>query len=1085
MSNSVWRKSNRHSSLSSANRKFVTEVTREAIVRSFACAAVLSICLDATAGDARPEKIIAFDIPQQRADISLIEFAETANITLIFPFDDAREVTANKLVGKYTAEQALQILLADTLLAIHISDDGQLSISSENLTGEFESVDKKNKLSAAIIGVLSTMAATHASSQEAPIEEVLVTGIVGSLQRAMDVKRDSIGVVDAISAEDIGKFPDTNLAESLQRISGVSIDRSGGEGQLVTVRGFGPQFNSVLLNGRQVATENRTRAFSFDTVASELVSGLQVHKTSTATMQSGGIGSTINVQTARPFDSYGLNVAGSIKAIYDENSEKTGPQASVLVSNTFADEKFGALVSFSYQQRDTRLDRAELDGWLEDVGIPIEELNGGDGVPEGTTVFIPRNYNFIVNYEDRERTNASVVLQFAPSDTLTLTGDFVYSDFDIESLAPAYGNWFTGPNTTDVVTDENGTVIDISQEVGLATDMQIKTFDRLTETTLIGLNADWDVSDDFNLKFDLSHSTAEREANNGGENFLSILGYANKVRFQHDAGDLPYFTEFTEADPTVYSGQQQIDGVDYLDPSDPNYEPPAGVSDFLDPENARAHVELRRGWAVDDEVTQFKVDGRWNEGNSTGLVEAKFGMQFTSETKDLQRWDNEYGPYATYAGYPDAPDIPNDMMWVYDAGSDFLGDASGAGRMPHQWLTFDAEELIAFLEDYHQTTTGEALSYDAVRRDNSFEVTEDTLAFYTEVDFGGELADRPVTATAGVRLEDTDTEVQGTEAPITGLVILDATEMLANFGEARGISEKDSYSVILPSMSASIELTDDMLVRVAASKTLTRPTLVNLAPVTVLTTTRQGGDLTSSSGNAALQPFSSENFDLSWEWYYDEASYLSVGYFAKEVSNFIVNTQAETTFELPNGSLLTDPSTGNDPNNPDAEDGVAVFTNTLPTNGETASVDGVEFTVQHNFAETGFGVIFNATVVDSNAELDPADTSQVFALTGLSDSMNLVGFYEKNGIQFRLAYNWRDQFVQDLTQVQGNGPTLVEDYSQLDLSASYDVTDEVTVFVEGINLTGEYLHKRGRYDNHLLLMEDSGTRWALGVRASF
>jgi outer membrane receptor protein involved in Fe transport len=117
--------------------------------------------------------------------------------------------------------------------------------------------------------------------------------------------------------------------------------------------------------------------------------------------------------------------------------------------------------------------------------------------------------------------------------------------------------------------------------------------------------------------------------------------------------------------------------------------------------------------------------------------------------------------------------------------------------------------------------------------------------------------------------------------------------------------------------------------------------------------------------------------------------------------------------------------------------------------------------------------------------LNPADITQTFALTGLSDSMNLVGFYDKNGIQFRLAYNWRDQFVQDLTQTQGNGPTLVEAYHQLDLSASYDLTDKITVFLEGINLTGEYLHKRGRYDNHLLLMEDSGTRWALGVRASF
>ncbi|MCR6650039.1 MAG: TonB-dependent receptor [Cellvibrionaceae bacterium] len=1064
---------------------FASEVKKETIFRSVACAAILCVSADVWADAVRPDGSISFNIPQQRADASLTAFAEQANITLIFPFDAAKEVMANALVGDYTAQQALEALLANTSLVVRLGEDGQLSISRSELTEDTDSVAKKNKLSSAIIGVLSTVAAQQALAQQPIVEEVLVTGIRGSLQRSMDVKRDSVGVVDAISAEDIGKFPDTNLAESLQRISGVSIDRSGGEGQLITVRGFGPEFNSVLLNGRQLATENQSRAFSFDTVASELVSGLEVHKTSSATTQSGGIGSTVNVKTARPFDSYGFKVAGSIKGVYDDNSGKTGPQGAVLVSNTFNDDKFGALLSLSYQRRDARLDRAEIDGWLENVGIPEAELNGGAGVPEGTTVFIPRNYNFIVSFEERTRTNGSLVLQFAPTDRLTLSADFVYSDFDVETVAPAYGNWFTGTNVTDVITDANGTVIDVSQERGLATDMQIKKFDRLTETTLIGLNADWDVTDQLNLSFDFSHSTAEREPNNGGEDFLSIVGYANRVRFISDGADLPYFVNFTEANPNIFSGQQVLDKTAYLDPSDPNYEPPDGVSDFLDKANTRAHVQLRRGWAVEDEVNQFRVDGLWEEGASSGLVAAKFGMQYSEQTKSLEDWSNETGVHCTYCGYPDLPDIPDNMQWVFDAGSDFLKDASGSGRMPTQWLTHDAEQLISFLENHYFTSTGDRISYDAVKRGNSFEVSENTLAFYTEVDFAGQLANRPITATAGVRLENTRTEVDGTEAPITGLRILDQTEMQPLYGAANAISEKDSYGVILPNMNISMEITDNMLVRIAGSKTLTRPTLEYLAPVTVITTTRQGGDFRSTSGNAVLKPFSSENFDLSWEWYYDDVSYVSIGYFAKEVSNFIVNVQEDLTFTLPDGSPLTDPTTGTDLGEPDAADGEAVFVNSVPINGETASVEGVEFSIQHTFGDTGFGVIFNATMVDSNAELDPSNINQVFALTGLSDSMNLVGFYEKDKVQVRLAYNYRDQFVQKLTQVQGNGPTIVEDYSQLDLSAHYDITDAVSVFIEGINLTGEYLHKRGRYDNHLLQMEDSGTRWALGVRASF
>lgn len=1052
--------------------------------------------LSAQAENNSLDKIIQFNIPQQRADLSLTEFAEQADITLLFPFDDAMEITTNKLVGRYSIEQAARLLVANTNLSVKIDEKGLLTITTNQSLEELDSMHNKNKLSA-IIGIVTSMAGVQALAQDttAPlgandqVEELMVTGIRGSLQRAMDVKRAAGGVVDAISSEDIGKFPDTNVAESLQRITGVSIDRSGGEGQLITVRGFGPEFNTVLINGRQMATENMSRAFSFDTVASELVSGLEVHKTSTATMQSGGVGSTVNVKTARPLDIGDFKVAGSVKAALEENSEETTPQVSGLVSNVFNDGRVGVLLALSHQERDTRLNQAQMDGWLEfkpdpdpekNQGIPWTELNGGAGVPAGATIFSPRNYDHKVTFEERTRTNASLVLQFAPSDDLTITTDAIYSDFDIETNALSYGHWFTAPNITDAVTDENNTVIDLRQEVGLATDMHAKKFDRLTETSLFGVNADWQVNDKLNLNFDATFSNAERDANNGGGDQLSLIGYANRVRFQVDDNILPYASEFETANPNIFSGQQELDKTAYRDPSAPNYVAPAGVGNHLDKNNSRAHVMLRRGWAVEDEVSQIKMDGTWDEGTDSGLVKVKFGTMLSSESKALDRWDNEgVGIHCTYCGYPDAPIIPADMQYVFDAGNDFLSGVSGSGRMPTQWLAHDGEAQFAYLE----STSGK--NFDAVKRDNSFVVDEDSISFYLESEFAGDLSGMPISAIGGVRVESTDVKVRGTEAPVTGLRILDETEMLAEFGTAQAISEDSSYDAILPNMSIKLEITDDMVVRAAASKSLTRPTLTSMAPVTVITTTRQGGNLTSTSGNAALEPFESDNFDLSWEWYYDDASYVSAGYFKKDVANFIVNSVADKTFTLPNGSLLTDPSTGTNTNAPDAGDSVAVFKNTLPNNGENATVDGVELGIQHTFGETGFGVMFNTTLVDSDAELDPADVTQTFALTGLSDSMNLVGFYEQGPIQIRLAYNQRGDFVQSLTQNNGNGPTIVEDYEQWDLSASYDVTDEITVFLEGINLTEEYVHKRGRYSNQLLLVEDSGRRWALGVRASF
>lgn len=966
---------------------------------------------------------------------------------------------------------------------------------------------RKTKLACSVAAVLaSAISANSAFAQDAQpnkdVEVIEVSGIRSSVAKSMDVKRSSAGVVDAISAEDIGDFPDTNLAESLQRITGVSIDRSGGEGQLITVRGFGPQFNTVLVNGRQMASENDSRAFSFDTIASELVSSLDVHKTSTATMQSGGVGSTININTARPFALNGFKMAGSVKGVYDENSEETTPQFSGLISNTFNDDTFGVLLAVSHQERETRLNQAQMDGWLENVGVPNPVTQSGDAWTGN--VFSPRNYDHKVTFEERTRTNANLVFQYAPNDKLVVTADALYSDFDVESEATSYGHWFTAPNIQGVgddgslfdengnrrspTVDANGTIVDLYQEVGLATDMHAKTFDRLTDTYAIGLNFDYQYSDNLNLSFDLSHSEAEREANNGGGDQLSLIGYANRVRFQVDDNILPVASMFASPNDNIYSGQQELDGAIVTGPDGfPIYNPaltPDGVSNHLDEANSRAHVMLRRGWAVEDEVSQLRFDGEYVTDGS-GLTEIRFGAQYSTETKSLTRWDNEgVGIHCTYCGYPDLPEIPAGSQYVFDAGSDFLSDVSGSGRMPTSWLAHDGEANFAFLESYYQSVNGESISFDAVRRNNSFEVEEDIISTYMEFDFEGEVADMFLSATAGVRYEMTDVTVNGTQAPITGLTILDQTEMLAGFGDAQSIATESDYDVLLPNFSVRLEITDDLIARFAASSTITRPTLNSMSPVTVITTTRQGGDLTSTSGNPALEPFKSDNLDLSLEYYYDEASYASIGYFRKLVSNFIVNSQEDKTFELADGSLLTDPSTGTNASAPDAGDNVAVFTNTLPNNGEDATVDGFELALQHTF-DNGFGVLANGTIVDSDAELDPFDINQVFALTGLSDSYNLVAFYETDDYQIRLAYNWRDEFVQSLTQGQGDGPTIVESYQQLDISGSYSVTDNVEIFFEGINLTEEFVHKRGRFSNHLLLVEDSGRRWAFGVRGNF
>src|SRR5688572_16708243 len=258
---------------------------------------------------------------------------------------------------------------------------------------------RRISIARAISLILGTAVALPAVSQEsAELEEVVVTGIRGSLTSSMELKRDAQGVMDGIVAEDIGKFPDTNLAESMQRVSGVSIDRSNGEGSRVTVRGVGPDFNLVLLNGRQMPASAvadteaaKTRAFDFANLASESISAIEVYKTSRAATPAGGIGATINIKTARPLDNPGMHTSFGAKGVFDTSvdnlpdnlqGDTITPEVSGIFSNTFGGDKFGVAISASYQERDFGFNQASVgNGWRTFAG---DENNWGT-IPQAGT----------------------------------------------------------------------------------------------------------------------------------------------------------------------------------------------------------------------------------------------------------------------------------------------------------------------------------------------------------------------------------------------------------------------------------------------------------------------------------------------------------------------------------------------------------------------------------------------------------------------------------------------------------------------------------------------------------------------------
>ncbi|MDE0443683.1 MAG: TonB-dependent receptor plug domain-containing protein, partial [Gammaproteobacteria bacterium] len=401
-------------------------------------------------------------------------------------------------------------------------------------------VFKKTPLAAAVSLAIASSAASaqeaEQASQAGPIEEIVVVGIRQSLKKSMDLKRNRDGIVDAITAEDIGDFPDSNLAESLQRITGVSIDRERGEGARVTVRGFGPDFNLVLLNGRQMPTGSGLgRSFDFGNLASEGIAAVEVYKTGTADVPTGGIGATLNIRTTRPLESPGMNFTAAGSGLHDTSTEDGGaftPEISALFSHTFADDTIGIALSAVRQDRNNGANTASVGGWRtfpgevdncwcgvgpsEWGGIPPHtDPNQQNRPGAGDLYSVPQNIGYELAEFERLRTNGQLTMQWQASDALRATLDYTFSEVELERTYTNLSAWFNfggqetlwtdGPQASPIVYTENLPGSDYSMAAG--NDAWV------AQNGATGLNLVWDVTDRLSVEFDYHDSTAERKPN--------------------------------------------------------------------------------------------------------------------------------------------------------------------------------------------------------------------------------------------------------------------------------------------------------------------------------------------------------------------------------------------------------------------------------------------------------------------------------------------------------------------------------------------------------------------------------------------
>ncbi|MFN3807933.1 TonB-dependent receptor [Asticcacaulis sp.] len=908
---------------------------------------------------------------------------------------------------------------------------------------------------------------------------VVVKGIRGSLSAAARNKRQSIVGLDSITSEDLGKFPDANVAESLQRIPGVSIDRSLGEGSSVTVRGFGPQFNNVLLNGRSLANDGGGRGFGFDNIAAELISGADVYKTSRASVPEGGIGSTIDLKTPRPLDIGVTKGVFSVKAHNETLSGKTTPSAFALYSTTFADGKMGLMVSASYQLRDAREDSFSVSGYVPNasIGTQAGQTNGyGPNLNPNVRLFdnvrFPRNYNLNLSEQRQERTGLTATYQYRPNDQLTFTLDALYSHYDIERTVATGAFYFLENQVRTAAIDSNRVVVE--QTENGQWDMVMQAYPRNSDTKALGLNMQWKPTDKLTVVGDLSKSEA---GNTGGSgSYYIVVGIPTNVSWKQPAdGSLP---------------QLQVLGNSISDPS-----------------NARAHYATRGGGNTSTEVTEGKLDATY-EVNKGIFDSFMVGAAFNKTRKE----NESFGigdAYCTYCGYPVV--LPQRFLKPLDLGGDFLGGGLGPNA-PLKFFSFDglalldylaSPEALAQLDVYYGRAPGSVAAqlaanggYNLKRQPSSYWVEENTASAYVEANFRGDLGDMPWSLNLGGRYVRTEVKAAGSDRQLVDVRWISEGNQTPVYASATPVERtvEAKYSKFLPSLNFKLNLTPQLLARFGASKTLTRPSPGDMRPNTTIDDARQGNML-ASGGNPALKPYLSKNLDLSLEWYPKKNLNVAVAAFKKDVSDFIDYGSVAERFTITNAQRLDTTSVIDGKTHladPAFTATTATFLTRRPRNLANTEAKGIELAATYSFDFlpgwwSGFGVTANATFVDSNAKVSNASevTGRTFALPGLGNSYNVVGFYEKGPISVRLAYNNRERFLSSLSGDGSGGPVFTQDYKQIDMRASYALNERMDVFFEGTNVTKEHLIQKGFYNNELLGDNLDGAFYNLGFRMTF
>lgn len=922
----------------------------------------------------------------------------------------------------------------------------------------------KRSLLSSSIAVAVAIASQPLSAQnlddDSIIEEVFISGIRASLTKATDVKRNTYQVVDALVAEDIGKFPDNNVVESLQRISGVQVTNRGG-GQVSTVAIRGLQDIATTLNGRTIFTASG-REVSMQDVPANLLSRAEVYKTRSASQVESGIAGLIDIQTQRPFDFDSSKVAISGRGIYQEQSEEIDPNISALFSNRWESGmgEFGALVNLSYAETNYRdqtvtagaaLPYVSADapaGWDpygrifefdsrvseqpiwqagQDAGLPYAAGSTLNFNGEPVEYVLSRDAIFQNDYSGiLERPAANLSFQYAPNDSSEYIFEVFYNGYrndiynnQLFTFADAW--WALDDELIDSVVLHPGT--NVIKERSVRDTVGFTSGDFITGKTdsyVYALGGDWDLTDNFTLAAEVVYQTSEYD-----ETFMAMRldkapnFYQVDVDF-NNGGGVPAFG-FVDNPLTT--------DIDESDLTDPNQ---WRIGNFYD--NAASR---------DGDATTFTLDGEYIF-DERFIHTLNFGLRYDDHNA------SEAGRAQSGAGSvlaADAPELLNTIDGFFDGESD----------VPQSWLAADGDYLHANADQIRAM-------YDLSQSDElslvqTFDVNEVNAALYLQADFETEIAGHVVDGQIGARYVSIETDV--------------------NFGDANlgtVVSDSSSHSKVLPSLMVRYHLTEDLLARFSYGETLRQPAFIQLNPLTTLIADPFGVMGTASSGNINLEPTESKNIDVSLEWYFADSSSMYATWFQRDIDGLVVDLASVMTVDGDN-YRLNRPENASNGELDGVEVGLIYFPDNLPS-----LLDGLG--VQASY--TKLDSTQDIPLVDAQGEIYDTYTSPMF---GISDSSySIVLAYDKDRFDARLSYVWRDDFRSESSaRVFANPINLWRKAEKsLDAQLSYDVTDYLTVMFDATNLTNELF--QNYYEDAEVF--NAGTSlfsrtFALGARVNF